>query len=196
MRYIKELREHFKNRVVFTISDLKIFLKPKGISRGYLHLLLHNLISKGEIKRITKGVYTFRDEIEVVGFASEPFYYGLQEALSLKNLWEQETNPVVITPRKVRSGIKNFEGKNYVVKRINRKMFFGFEWFKYEDFWIPVSDAEKTLIDFIYFKESLDMETLKEIKRRLDEKRLRAYLKRSPKWVNKRVIDMLQDLNK
>ena len=87
---------------------------------------MNHLTKKGEIKKITRGAYTFKEEIEVVGFAFSPFYYGLQEALSLRNLWEQEVNPVVITPRKIRQGVRKFLGNNYLIKRVNRSMFFGF----------------------------------------------------------------------
>ncbi|EQD66731.1 transcriptional regulator, partial [mine drainage metagenome] len=78
-----------------------------------------------------------------------PFYYGLEDALSLRGFWEQETNPVIITPRKVRNGVRQFDSRNYVVRRIDRKMFFGYTFVNYEEFYIPVSDTEKTLIDLI-----------------------------------------------
>jgi len=192
MKYLKELRARFKDSVAFTISDLRIFLKNKRISTGYLHLLIHNLLTKGEIKRITRGVFTFRDEIQTVGFGFSPFYYGLQEALSLRNIWEQETNPVVITPRHVRVGLRSFGGRNYLVRRISRRMFFGFEMLRYYDFWIPVSDVEKTLIDFAYFREPLGAGALREIKVRLRKEVLSEYLKRCPKLVAKRVLELLR----
>lgn len=191
MKYIQDLRKHFKNAVVFSKSDIKIFLKSKKISVKYLELMIHNLLAKHEIKRISRGIYTFRDEIQVVGFAFRPFYYGLQDALSLRNLWEQETNPVVITPRKVRKGLRTFEGRNYLVKTINRRMFFGFEMIKYGDFWIPVSDIEKTLIDFVYFREPLGEDVLGEIKKKIDKNRLKNYLKRSPRWVRERIYSQI-----
>lgn len=187
-KYTKEVREHFKTAPAFTITDLRVFLGKKGISKGYLYLLVHNLMERGELKRISRGVYTFHSDVQVVGFGFGPFYYGLQEALSLRNLWEQETNPVVITPRKVRNGLRRFQGANYVVRRINRGMFFGFETVRYGDFWIPVSDVEKTLIDFVYFKQPLSAETLAEIELRLDRQKLDGYLKRCPAWVKKRIL--------
>ncbi len=175
----------------FTITDLRVILGKHKISKGYLNLLVHNLLAKGEIRRVSRGVYTFSDETEVVGFGFRPFYYGLQEALSLRNLWEQESNPIVITPRKVRSGVRIFNGANYVVKRIDRRMFFGFRTMKYKNFWIPVSDVEKTLIDFVYFKEHLSPEGIDEIKRRIDRKVLNRHLKRCPPWVKRRVEKLL-----
>jgi len=193
MKYVKEVRQRFRNASVFTISDLKVFLKPRGISNAYLYLLVHNLLAKSEAERITKGVFTFKDEVQTVGFAFQPFYYGLQDALSLRNLWEQETNPIVITPRRVRVGLRSFKGRNYLVRRINRKMFFGFEMLKYGDFWIPVSNAEKTLIDFAYFNEPLDKNALKELKRLTRKNVLKDYLKHCPQKTKEKVNQMLNN---
>jgi predicted transcriptional regulator of viral defense system len=181
MTYTKKVIEHFRNLPAFTISDLQVFLK--GIKLQYLRLLIHNLMTRHGLNRIARGVYTFKNEIQIVGFGFKPFYYGLQDALSLRGLWEQETNAVVITPRKVRSGMRQFIGGNYLVRRINRKMFFGFEMIKYSDFWIPVSDNEKTLIDLIYFKEPVPKELLQHI----NKKKLREYLKRCPNRIAKMV---------
>jgi len=193
MKYIDLVRTHFRVRTIFTIKDVKRLLSQKGISLNYTYVLMNHLTKKGEIKKITRGAYTFKEEIEVVGFAFSPFYYGLQEALSLRNLWEQEVNPVVITPRKIRQGVRKFLGNNYLIKRVNRSMFFGFEMIKYYEFWIPVSDVEKTLIDFVYFKQALQKETIEEIKQQIRDEILFGYLKRVPKWVKKRVLKLLSE---
>ncbi|HLD60377.1 MAG TPA: hypothetical protein VI912_05245 [Candidatus Bilamarchaeaceae archaeon] len=191
MKYLSLFRNNFEKRSTFTISEVKKVLGQKKISAGYVNTLLNHLSKKGEIKRITKGVYTFKNEIEVVGFAFPPFYYGLQEALSLRKMWDQETNPVVITSRKIRTGIRKFLGNNYLIKRINRKMFFGFEMIPYYDMWIPVSDLEKTLIDFVYFKLPINQEVLADIKKQIKTKRLDGYLNKAPKWVKRRVRKVL-----
>ncbi len=187
MRYRAFFKSYFKNRPTFTIGDVRRTLSATKISDAYLHLMLHHLIKKGEIKKITRGTYTFKEDIQVVGFAYTPFYHGLQEALSLRNLWDQETNPVVITPRKVRNGIRIFLGNNYLIRRISRRMFFGFEMIRYYDFWIPVSDIEKTLIDLVYFEIKIPPEILGGIKEKIRKPVLVEYLRRVPPWVKKRV---------
>ena len=191
MKYLNLFREQFKSRTTFTIKDVKKVLSQKKISSSYIHVLLNHLTKKGEIKKIAKGIYTVREELEVVGFAFSPFYYGLQEALSLRKLWEQEVNPVIISTRKVRNGIRKFLGNNYLIKRIDRRMFFGFEMIKYYDIWIPVSDIEKTLIDFIYFRQNLPKEVIVEMKNSIRIVVFDAYLKRVPKWVRKRVMKLM-----
>ncbi len=192
MKYAQEFRERFSKRTTFTTRDAIVFLTRRGASREYAHLLLHNLAKRGEIHRITKGVYSFKQEMQVVGFAYAPYYYGLQDALSIHNLWEQETNPVVITARRMRPGVKTFLGNNYVVKRIDKKMFYGFTAVKYHDFWINASTPEKTLLDFIYFRQPLDEKTLKEIKRLINKKTLAEYLKKMPKRVKKKTRAILK----
>ena len=175
---------------VFTMRDAKLFLGKT--SHNYLYLLIHNLLKTGELKRITKGVYTFHEEAQLVGFAFEPFYYGLQDALSLHNLWEQETNPIVITTRNIRSGTRNFEGSNYIVRHVNRKIFYGFDIIKYFNYWIPVSTIEKTLIDFVYYREPLSKETVNEIKRKINHEKLNEYLKRTPAKIREKVLKLLK----
>jgi predicted transcriptional regulator of viral defense system len=192
MKYIAAVRENFAGQPVFSGRSLFLFLSKKGISRAYAKHLVHNLLKKKELLRVAKGFYSFQRDPAVSGFAFSPFYYGLQEALSLRNLWEQETNPVIITPKKVRPGLRRSMGANIVVHRIGRKMFFGFSMVKYYDFWLPVSDPEKTLIDFAYFKEQLPEEALCEIKKTIDKKKLRQYLKKTPFLTRKKVEKMLE----
>ncbi|RLG69944.1 MAG: hypothetical protein DRO04_02610, partial [Candidatus Iainarchaeum archaeon] len=119
---------------------------------------------------------------------------GLYEALSLRNLFEQETNPIIITPRKVRTGLRKFLGRNYIVKRIRRKMFFGFETMQYYDFNIYVSDLEKTFIDFIYFKEPLEENILRTLVRKLNKRKLYNYLKRCNPRLKRKVSGLYEKL--
>lgn len=178
MKHVGLVRKWLKRQPVFSIKDLRVLLAKNRISKPYSNLLVHNMLKSGELHRIAKGVYSFQSDAMVSGFAFSPFYYGLQEALSLRNLWEQETNPVIITPKKIRPGLRQIMGSNVLVRRISRKMFFGFDLVKYYDFWLPVSDAEKTLIDFVYFKEHLPKEALEELAAKINKKKLGQYLKK------------------
>lgn len=191
MKYIKGVREHFSKQPVFSIRDVRVFLKRQGISRQYVHTLLNHLLKRKELNRITRGIYTFRDDPAVLSFAFRPSYHGLQDALSLRNLWEQETNAVLITPRKVRTGVREFFGAKAIIRGINRRMFFGYDSVKHYDLWIPVSDIEKTLIDFAYFDEPLDRKTLQAIKRKIDRKKMAAYLKKVPRNARRKVTALI-----
>ncbi|MEK6954264.1 MAG: hypothetical protein AABX01_04610 [Candidatus Micrarchaeota archaeon] len=191
MSNFKIMREAFSKQPAFTIGDMGRLLGKK-VSREYLSQLLHQLAKQKRIFRIRNGVYSFSDDSQMAGFAFRPFYYGLQDALSLHGLWEQETNPVVITARKVRSGLRKFFGSNFVVRRVSKKMLFGSEPMKYGEYWIPVSTIEKTLIDMVYFRQHFTQELKTEFRKRADRKKLADLLERCPAWVRERVSKIVR----
>jgi predicted transcriptional regulator of viral defense system len=192
MKYIKDIKNTFNDKQfpVFKAYELKTI---KGLSDNYRRLLLHNLLSRKEIIRITKGVYTFHKDVDVVAFAFSPSYYGLEDALSIRKLSDQGTNPIVITSRNVRRGLREFVDRNYLVYHIDKRLFFGYEMLKHGDFWIPVSDLEKTLIDMFYFKYSVRKDIWSNILPLLDIKRLKEYLKHYDQRFSKKVLNELHD---
>ncbi len=176
IKYINEIRKFFIESPVVSINSLKKFIVKKD--KRYIYLLINNLLKNGEIKKITRGFYTIHDDPSLLVFCLKPSYLGLQDALSIHNLWEQETNPVIISVKRVRQGTRKIFGNNAVVRRISTKYFFGFEYKKDGDFYFPVSDIEKTFIDMVYYRQHIDKELLKEFKKRIDKKKLFLYLKR------------------
>ena len=134
----------------------------------------------------------FSDNLENVEKIFSPSYHGLQDALSIYGLWQQQTIPVLITPRKVRSGERMVLDSKILVRRINRKMFFGFEEKKYFDSWITISDMEKTLIDFVYYGEPLDKQTLRKMKKKINMKTMNSYLRLVNKKTREKVLGLLK----
>lgn len=196
MKYINEIRKEFNssNFPVFKIQDIKTILGIKGASDAYIRLLVYNMLKRGEIIRITRGIYTFHiDEATVAGFAYLPFYYGLEDALSERGISLQGTNPFIITTRNVRTGVRQFKGRNYLIKRIPAKYFFGYELVRYYDFWIPVSDVEKTVIDMIYFRYHISYELWPGIIEKLDKQKLQEYLKKYSKRFSDKVMSMCEN---
>lgn len=189
IKYINEIRKFFKESPVVDIGSLKKFIPKKD--KSYVYLLINNLLKKKEIERITKGFYSVHEDPSLIVFCFKPAYLGLQDALSFHNLWEQETNPVVLTTRNLRNGIRTVFGRNVLIRRIDRRYFFGFDYVKYGDFYFPYSDVEKTFIDLIYFKQPLDKELLKEFRRRIDRKKLKQYIIKYPKRFRKKVIEKI-----
>ena len=192
VKYLKDFRNHFKSRSYFSIKEAELFLKQYGADKAYSRLMLHQMEKKGEIKRLKKGYYSFEEDLDSIGFLFEPFYYGLQDALSLQGLWEQETNPVIITTRKVRTGLRSFLGRNVLVRHIKKSMFFGYEPKRVGKVFLPVSDTEKTLIDFVYFRLTIPDYVLKEMAKKLDRDKLEQYLKRTDKYLIKKVNKILK----
>lgn len=193
MKYIAYVREHFSDQKypIFTLRELRIILKSKGASKTYTKRLVNLLIKKWQLTRITTGIYTFHKDITTVGFAFRPFYYGLQNALTIKKFWEQGVNPIILTTKNVRSGKRIFNGANYIVLRLKKEHFFGYELINYYGLWIPVSDTEKTLIDFIYFKRYLPQDVLIKIKKNINVKKINAYLKHYPAHVGRKVRQVI-----
>ncbi|MCW1298870.1 MAG: type IV toxin-antitoxin system AbiEi family antitoxin [Candidatus Parvarchaeum sp.] len=164
----------------------------KRTNKQNARLTLYAMERKGKIRRLKRGYYSFNSNLDAIGFIFEPFYYGLQEALSLHGLWEQQTNPVIITTRKVRTGVRSILGRNVVVRRIQRKMFFGYEAKRIGSSFIPVSDVEKTLIDFVYFKVKITKEVLEKMEKRLDKEKLQRYLEKLDKNLRIKVDNLLK----
>jgi predicted transcriptional regulator of viral defense system len=176
IKYLPKIKEFIKKTPIFSARDVELLVG----SKDYAHLLLHNLFEKGEIYRLTKGCYSQRSDPILLVACLKPAYLGLQEALSFHNLWEQETNPVILTPRQVREGVRSVLGNNVLVRHLPAQYFFGFDFLPYDDFSLPVSDVEKTLIDLVYFKLTFAPETLKEIKERIQLTKLDSYLQHYP----------------
>jgi predicted transcriptional regulator of viral defense system len=168
------------------VVDFKSIERIIG-KNNYAKLLISNLLKKNKIKKVGKGVYTKYDEISLSVFAFKPAYLGLQSALSFYGLWEQETIPVILTTKKVRRGIREFLGTNVLIRNINKTYFFGFELLKEDSFYLPYSDIEKTFIDMVVFNQPIDKQLLKEIKKKINLKKLETYLKRYPEKIRIRV---------
>jgi len=190
IKYINEIRSFFKQSPVVDIESLKKFIVKNN--KDYVYLLVHNLLKKNEIRKITKGFYSIYEDPSLIVFCFKPAYLGLQNALSFHNLWEQETNPVVITTRNLRKGIRKVFDRNVLIRRIDKKYIFGFEYYKDGDFYFPYSDIEKTFIDMVYFKQPLDKELIMEFKKKIGKKKLNAYLKRYPKRFREKIKAMLE----
>ncbi len=176
-----------KSPVVDAVSIARTVRSKKKASQ-YHKQLIRNLLLSGKIKRLAKGYYTALNDPSLAVFCFPPAYLGLQDALSARNLWEQETIPVIITSRKIRPGIRKILGSNVLVRRLDRRYMFGIEYLKVGDTYLPYSDAEKSLIDMVYFKEPLSGEALVKIIAGLKKKRLASHLKAYPKKVRERVM--------
>lgn len=187
IRYIQDIRSFFKKSIVVDINSLKRFIQKQNGNEEYIHLIINNMVKKGEIKRITRGYYSYNDDPVLSVFCFKPSYTGLQSALSIHNLWEQETIPIIITTKKVRQGVREINGANIMLRRISPKYFFGIGYIKENSFYIPVSDIEKTFIDMVYYKQNIDKSLIKIFKRKINKKKLEIYIKKYPKNVSYKV---------
>lgn len=188
VKHITKIREFLKRTPVVHIQSIRNIIG----NSAYADLLLHQMRKKKEVYRITKGWYSLSDDPTLAVFCFKPSYLGLQDALSIHGLWEQESNPVIMTTRIVREGVRTINGSNVILKRIPPALFFGIEQRKYGSYYVPVSDIEKTFLDMIHFRQPIDRETLRLFKKRMDRKKLDRYGKRYPLDVRKKVMKMME----
>jgi len=186
----KDILERYNDYPIFTTKDLSKLIPNK--SNEEINTYIKYLIKKKRLFRITKGVYSLHKEPIVYGFAFRPFYYGLQNALTIHKIWDQATNPVVITTKKIRIETKNILGSKFIVHRIKPKYLFGYELKNVDGFNVPVSDIEKTFIDFIHFKNNLDNNTIKSIIKKINKTKLKEYLKIYPIQTRMKIENLLK----
>lgn len=189
-KYLDKIRKLFEKSPVVIFDSIERIVKDKKNIKQYTKQIIRNLIKQNKIKRITKGFYTIHEDPSLAVFCFSG-YLGVQNAMSFHNLWEQETVPVIITSRKVRQGRREIFGANIIIKRIDRKYIFGFEYYKDGEFYLPYSDIEKTFIDMIYFRQPLDKEVIDNFKEKINKKKLKDYLKKYPEKFRKKVISKL-----
>jgi len=174
-RHIKKVRDFLQSTPVANLQSISALIGDKN----YAYVAMNHLLKRGEVRRITRGYYTIHDDPSLLVYCLKPAYIGLQDAMSFHNLWEQETSPIIITGRRVRSGIRKVMGHNVLVRRISNEYFFGYEHHKHDDFSLPVSDVEKTFVDMVYFGE-MKKSVVKNFKMRIDRKKLEKYLRKYP----------------
>ncbi len=190
--YQTKIQTLFQKSPVVDFGSIEriIHAKDKQVKQ-YAKLLVHNLLSHGKIKRLTKGYYSLSNDPSLLVFCMKPAYLGLQDALSAHNLWEQETIPIILTTRNVRQGIRPVCGANVLIRRIEQNHYFGIDYIQQGEFYFPYSDIEKTLIDMVYFQQPIISSVLRSIKKKVDQKKLRLYLSHYPKEFQQVVLDLL-----
>ncbi|HLD06020.1 MAG TPA: hypothetical protein VJC16_00610 [Candidatus Nanoarchaeia archaeon] len=192
-KYLTDIAALFKKSPVVSASSISRLIRSKKRVKQYQKQLVRNLLLQGRIKKLVNGNYTTHDDPSLAVFCFKPAYLGLQDAMSYHEVWEQETIPVIITASKARQGMRKVLGMNVLIRRIDRKYLFGYEYVKQGDFYLPYSDMEKTLIDMAYFRQKFSEETMKNIKEKIDKKKLKSYLNVYPKIFREIVLRKLDE---
>lgn len=186
----KDILEYYKKYPIFTTKDVSMLLKNN--SKSEINAYLKYMTEKKQITRISKGYYTLQKNPAVYGFAFRPFYYGLQYALTIHKIWDQATNPIIISGKKLRINTRKINGTKFIIHRIKQKYFFGYDLKNVDGSEVPVSDIEKTFIDFIHFKNHLDINTLNAIIKKVNRTKLKDYLKVYPIQTRKKIEALLR----
>jgi len=195
-KYLDEIEDILRKSPVVNLSSITRMMRSKKKIKQYQKHVLRNKLRKGKIKRLTKGCYTMHDNPSLAVFCFKPSYLGLQDALSLHELWEQETIPVILTAATVRQGIRDVLGTNVLIRRIDRKYLFGFDYYKQGETYLPYSDIEKTFIDMVYFKQPISSEAMKNIAKRIDAGKLKLYLRTYSNKFRDSITKRLEEIKK
>ncbi|AGO61853.1 type IV toxin-antitoxin system AbiEi family antitoxin domain-containing protein [Ferroplasma acidarmanus] len=163
---------------MFTTGDARRFLTKLGADEFYIRLMLHYLVESGSLYSIGKDAYTFHRNEAAIGFKFRPFDYGLQYALIIRKIWTQQSVPAIVTTGKANPGAREIMDTRVILHRIDRAKFFGFEYVNYGEVFVPVSDLEKTLLDFNYYHIKLSNETRESIRKKIDKVKFLEYEKR------------------
>lgn len=177
MTIAKEILKKFSEYPTFSYNDVELYLMQRAKGCNIARIISY-MKSKDYIYGIRKGVYSTRNDAAISGFAFQPFYYGLTYAMTIRELWTQESSPEIITLKRVKkNNVEVFNGKYIVVlHHSDPKYFFGYENVKYGNINIPVSDIEKTLIDLFFYKNRLALQEYSGLLKALNKKRLKHYL--------------------
>ena len=195
MTIVNEIKNHFSDYPVFTYRDLILYFRGKRIKPSNLTRILSYMKSNGSLYTLKKGVYTFKKNDMVSGFAYAPFYYGLLSALTLRELWTQNSRPEIITIKKVRSNRTPIfdDPKDVIfVHHVPIRYFFGFDIIKYGALKLPVSDPEKTLIDLFYYKVKLPLQNYDGLLRSIEIKKVHKYLKEYDRHTSRSVHNFVK----
>ncbi len=136
------------------------------------------MVKSERLIRIKKGFYTFSRNENVIGFAFRPFYYGMEYALTLRKIWTQQANPVIMTTSKANAGLREVMKSKVIVHRIDSHAYFGFEYLSFSGLFVPVSLPEKILLDFMYFQADIDPSTRQTLIKESNRKVLRNFADR------------------
>ncbi len=198
MTIINDILTRFSGYPVFTYRDVKLYLNGR-IDDNSLRELISYMASKKKLYLIRKSHYTLEKDELLSGYLFEPFYYGMHFAMTCREIWSQLTHVCVITTKNVkRNKVKLFNDSDFWadVHHIPPKYFFGFSTVLYNNRKIPVSDPEKTLIDFVYFRTRISTDDYALLCKALDKQKLLSYLSFYDAKTSKTVMKIYEKYSK
>lgn len=142
-----------QKHTVFSIKEAAVIL---GVNPTQIRKLLHDLVNKGWLTRIQKGLYLLipleaRDKYTehpfIVGSKLMEFYYiGFWTMLNYYGYTEQLPNTIFVASPKQKKNL-NFMGVGYNFIRVASYKMFGLSEININENLIKVTDKEKTIVD-------------------------------------------------
>ncbi|MBL7160241.1 MAG: hypothetical protein ISS93_00100 [Candidatus Aenigmarchaeota archaeon] len=173
----KKFQEKLEKASVFSLKTVQ-----GEMGNGYAKVFIHRLREKGKIIPLIKGWYSFKETPYLITVPLGEAYIGLGTAAFLHGFWDQIPNVNVLTtkaPKKIKVGERIVGERKVIVRRVSRKMYFGYETMKVDGESVRVSDLEKTLIDMIYFNYPFLDDIWKAMAGSLNKKKLALYIRKT-----------------
>ena len=154
----KELyRILLKNRYyIFSFRDLLSFFA--GTDKDILKTMIYRWKGKGWISSLKKGLYELTypgnftvSDMYVANRLYEPSYISLETALSYHSVIPEVSMGVTSVTTKPSRCFKNKHGF-FLYRTVRPEIFTGYYVEKERNFSILIAEAEKALVDFLYFK--------------------------------------------
>lgn len=188
MRYL-ELKEHFKDFVLFSLNDIK------KSDPDFHRRRLSEWKEKGYIKSIINGFYVFADQepdesmlFFMANRIYNPSYISLEAALGYYGFTPEAVFAVTSVSTRKTKTFSTIYGK-MIYQHIQPRYLFGFDLVEFGNFRFKIAAPEKAVLDFLYlnprFNSIADMEALRfnveEIRKKIDTERFTGYLSRFEK---------------
>ena len=169
-------------------------LADSSVDRNYFREKVALLVNRGWLLRLKKGQYLIVTDISTLGAndlsesviaqaLQEESYLSFENALQYHGLFDQALSTVSsVTTEYARS--YKVQQTTYTFARIKQSLYFGFsEEIVNTSYRVKVAEAEKALLDMLYFRDSMYtvnvvLEKLRDYKHRLDIEKLKDYAKR------------------
>lgn len=198
MKYIDLVSELKKNKlIIFSLRDVEnLFSKEK------LKTLKNNLsrwVKMGRFVKLRRNLYEFVEpglesnipDVYVANRLYSPSYVSLEAALSIYGLIPDVAAQITSMTTRPTREFKNKYGR-FFYRSCQRRAFTGYRLMQYEGVKILIADAEKALVDFIYFsvrrKEVLNFDEERFYKHALKKLTWNKALKYARLFNNKTVI--------
>jgi predicted transcriptional regulator of viral defense system len=189
MRFLEFQKFCNKNNLkIFSINDLKILFS--GYSIEYLRLKINRWIKRGYLKKLKKGLYVFSDEnIDEFEIASKlvcPSYISLESALSHYSIIPDISSQVTSISTK---NTNSFEINKIIYNYCHIKNELFFDFIELRD-GIFIASPEKTILDFLYFRNPTENDQFferlnQEILKKLNMKHLKKLSEKFPPKIQK-----------
>jgi predicted transcriptional regulator of viral defense system len=169
MRYL-ELKEHFKDFVLFSLKDIK------KIDPAFHRRRLSEWKEKGYIKHIINGFYVFADQkpdentlFFIANKIYNPAYVSLEAALGYYGFIPEAVFAVTSVSTRKTKTFSTIYGK-MIYQHIHPRYFWGYDLVEFGDFRFKIASPEKAVLDFLYLNpQSESREAIEELRFNPDE---------------------------